>query len=203
MVDRSGIAIAPFAKGKRHGRAARDNKVLTVIATLDAILARHAGEIGADFEGYRNHAYRVANHCLAQRPADDIVTEKVAIAAAFHDLGIWTDQTFDYLEPSVALATAYLAEAGRDAWIPEIAAMIREHHKITHYRGDPGWLVEDFRRADWIDVTLGVLTFGMPRGFLREVQAAWPDAGFHRLLVRLELRHLGKHPLNPIPVLRW
>jgi hypothetical protein len=63
--------------------------------------------------------------------------------------------------------------------------------------------VEDFRRADWIDVTLGVLTFGTPRSLIREVKAAWPDAGFHRLLARLELRHLGKHPLNPIPVLRW
>jgi hypothetical protein len=138
-----------------------------------------------------------------RRGDDEEAVEKVAIATAFHDLGIWTDRTFDYLEPSVAVATAYLAESGRAAWIPEIAAMIREHHKITRYKGDPGWLVEDFRRADWIDVTLGALTFGTPRSLIREAQAAWPDAGFHRLLVRLELRHLGKHPLNPLPVLRW
>jgi hypothetical protein len=176
--------------------------LLTEIATLEAILARHAGEIGADFEGYRNHTYRVANLCLILRPGSGEV-EKIAIASAFHDLGIWTGHTFDYLEPSVALATAYLTEADREEWIPEIAAMIREHHKITRYKENPGWLVEDFRRADWIDVTLGVLTFGTPRSLIREVKAAWPDAGFHRLLVRLELRHLGKHPLNPIPVLRW
>ncbi len=63
--------------------------------------------------------------------------------------------------------------------------------------------MEDFRRADWIDVTLGALTFGTPRRVIREVQKTWPDAGFHPLLVRLELRHLGKHPLNPLPALRW
>jgi hypothetical protein len=176
--------------------------LLTEIATLDAILARHAKDIGADFTGYRNHAYRVSNLCLAKRNQSDEAVEKVAIATAFHDLGIWTDHTFDYLEPSVALATAYLAETGRSAWVPEIAAMIREHHKITRYKASPDWLVEPFRRADWIDVTLGAINFGTPRGFIRELQAAWPDAGFHRLLVRLELRHLARHPLNPLPVLR-
>ena len=178
--------------------------MLTTIATLDAILARYSGEIGADFTGYRNHAYRVANLCLRTLGSGGAEErERVAIATAFHDLGIWTEHTFDYLEPSVALATAYLAETGREGWIPEIAAMIRKHHKITRYKGSPDRLVEAFRRADWTDVTLGALSFGTPRAFIRELQAAWPDAGFHKLLVRLELRHLGKHPLNPLPVLRW
>jgi hypothetical protein len=189
------VCAMPMAMG--------DGVLLTEIATLDAILARHEGEIGADFVGYRNHAYRVANLCLAHRPGGGDVVEKVAIAVAFHDLGIWTDHTFDYLEPSVALAMQYLAETGQGPWGPEIAAMIREHHKITSYKGDPGWLVEPFRRADWTDVTLGALAFGTPRSLIREIQKTWPDAGFHRLLVRLELRHLGKHPLNPLPVLRW
>ena len=176
--------------------------LLTEIATLDAILSRYARDIRADFTGYRNHAYRVANLCQRKRSGDKDAVEKVAIATAFHDLGIWTDRTFDYLEPSVALATAYLAETSKGGWTPEIAAMIREHHKITRYKGDADWLVEPFRQADWTDVTLGALTFGMPRAFIRELQAAWPDAGFHKLLVRLELRHLAKHPLNPLPVLR-
>lgn len=187
----------------RNARDPGGAGVGTNITTLDAILASYKADIGVDFEGYRNHAYRVANLCLAQRPRDDTTIEKIAIAAAFHDLGIWTDQTFDYLEPSVALAMEYLADRGMGRWAPEIAAMIREHHKITRYRGDPDWLVEPFRRADWCDVTLGALSFGMPRGAIHAIQAAWPDAGFHRLLVRLELRHLRKHPLNPVPVLRW
>ena len=180
-----------------------ERALLTEIPTLDSILAAHAAEIGVDLTPYRNHTYRVANLCLAQADRHADAVEKVAIAVAFHDLGIWTDHTFDYLEPSVRLATTYLADAGLGAWTPEISAMIREHHKITAYRANPGWLVEPFRRADWIDVTLGALTFGTPRTFLRELQAAWPDAGFHKLLVRLELGHLLKHPLNPLPVLHW
>ena len=33
---------------------------------------------------------------------------KIAVAAVFHDIGIWSNKTFDYLEPSVALAREYL-----------------------------------------------------------------------------------------------
>ena len=80
--------------------------------------------------------------------------------------------------------------------------MILEHHKITPYRDHPDWLVEAFRRSDWVDVTKGVLTFGLSRRFVREVLATWPSAGFHRMLMRLELTRLRTHPLNPLPMVR-
>ena len=80
--------------------------------------------------------------------------------------------------------------------------MILWHHKITPYRGRADWLVEPFRRADWVDVTRGVLTFGTPRTLVAELYATWPDAGFHRRLLQLELGHLRKHPLNPLPMFR-
>ena len=70
--------------------------------------------------------------------------------------------------------------------------------------GDEGAeLIEPFRRADWIDVSLGVLTFGLPRERLREIFARWPNAGFHKRLVQLTLRQARAHPLRPLPVLKW
>jgi hypothetical protein len=175
------------------------------IATLDAILSAHAGEIGSDLTGYRNHAYRVANIAiaLASAEANAGAIEKIAIAAAFHDLGIWTARTFDYLKPSVGLALAFLERAGRGDWRAEIAAMISEHHKIRRYRENPGSLVEPFRRADWADVTRGIVSSGLPRGLLRALYAKWPSAGFHKRLVALELAHLRKHPLDPLPMLKF
>jgi len=173
------------------------------IDVLDELLATHRAELGADFDPYRNHAYRVANLCLQGGWPSGETVEKVGIAAALHDMGIWTDGTFDYLQPSIRLAADYLARAGRASWTDEITAMIREHHKITPWRGSAGWLVERFRRADWTDVTWGAFSHGETRKFIRGLYATWPDAGFHALLVRLELRHLRQHPLNPLPVLRW
>ena len=180
----------------------------TRVVLLDEVLSAHAGALGADFEGYRNHAYRVANFCLALTPTSPSPTAgdeerfgKIALAAAFHDLGIWTDATFDYLDPSNRLAKAYLAETGRSGWAPDISEMILQHHKLTPFRGRCA-LVEPFRRADLIDVSNGLASFGLGREFLREVFSLWPDARFHERLVRLFLGHLLRHPWNPLPMVR-
>jgi len=56
--------------------------------------------------------------------------EKIAVAAVFHDLGIWNN-TFDYIAPSVEITRKYLTVRGLGDWIPAIEAMILDHHKIT------------------------------------------------------------------------
>jgi hypothetical protein len=175
---------------------------ITDIATLDAILNAHAKELAGDFVAYRNHTYRVANLCLVLSPDGPDILEKIAIASAFHDLGIWTNRTFDYLQPSVSLATAYLSNLGKTSWTQEITEMILEHHKIRRYRREPGSLVEPFRRADWVDVSRGLVTFGLSRTLLREIVAVWPSAGFHKRLVQLELARWRTHPWNPLPMMR-
>jgi hypothetical protein len=176
--------------------------MLTTIAILDELLEAHAAVLGRDFTAYRNHTYRVVNLCVAQSSTDPEQVKKMAIAAAFHDMGIWTDGTFDYLLRSVRLATNYLVQSSRAEWTPEISAMILEHHKISRYRGDPNWLVEPFRRSDWVDVTYGLITFGLSRSILRDILSAWPSAGFHTKLVHLELTRLRTHPWNPLPMMK-
>ncbi|MDF1506202.1 HD domain-containing protein [Roseisolibacter sp. H3M3-2] len=180
------------------GRAPRLHRTLPA---ADALLAEHAPAIGDDLAGYRNHVYRVANLCLALSGADGEARERVEVAAALHDVGIWTARTFDYLAPSAAVAADHLRRAGRAAWVPEVTTMIAEHHRVRPYRG-AGALVEPFRRADWIDVSWGALALGAPRAFVRAVRAAWPDAGFHRRLAALTLARARVHPLSPLPMLR-
>ena len=150
--------------------------LVTDIATLDELLNGYSGALGDDFTLYRNHTYRVVNLCVAQGSNSPVQLEKLAIAAAFHDLGIWTDRTFDYLQPSVRLASAYFAGSGRADWSAEITAMILQHHKIRAYRGDWHELAEPFRRADWADVTRGLVTFGLSRGLVGDLFARWPSA---------------------------
>lgn len=176
--------------------------MLRSIPLLDELLTGYAAELAGDFTAYRNHTYRVANFCAALSSRGREQVERIAIAAAFHDIGIWTDGTFDYLEPSVRLASAYLTRTGRAEGIPEITEMILQHHKIRPSRGLPGWLVEPFRRADWIDVSVGVLRFGLERRFVDEAFTVWPSAGFHKRLVQLSVRRLREHPLSPLPMMR-
>jgi hypothetical protein len=82
--------------------------LLTSVPTIDEVLRDHASELGHDFIGYRNHVYRVVN-LYAAIVKGSAELEKIAIAAVFHDLGIWINKTFDYIAPSVALARVYLA----------------------------------------------------------------------------------------------
>lgn len=176
--------------------------LLTSIATLDELLNTRLADLGDDFVGYRNHCYRVVNFCNALVPAEGSQLEKLAIAAAFHDLGIWTDRTFDYLKPSMRLACAHLAQVDKSDWSPEISGMIREHHKISRYQQKAEWLIEPFRCADWIDVSHGLRSFGLRRRQVREIFSVWPDAGFHRRLAQLSIKRLCTHPWNPLPMLR-
>ena len=159
--------------------------LLTSLPTVEEVLDDHASELGHDFMAYRNHVYRVANLCLAIVGDSRVEPEKIAVAAVFHDLGIWTNNTFDYIAPSVAIARKHLAARGVAEWIPEIEAMIVDHHKVTPSRANPQLLVESFRRADWIDVSRGLRRFGLPRKFIAAVAATWPDASFHRRFVEL------------------
>jgi hypothetical protein len=146
--------------------------------------------------------YRVVNLCLANAGDSRVELEKIAIAAVFHDLGIWTNHTFDYIAPSVTLAREHLAARGMADWIPEIEAMIVDHHKITRSRSHRASLVESFRRADWIDVSRGLRTFGVPRSFIASVYTRWPSVGFHGRLLELTADWFLKHPLTPLPMVR-
>jgi hypothetical protein len=183
------------------GSAAAD--LHTSIQTVNAVLDNHASTLGRDFIAYRNHVYRVVNLCLAITGRGDRVDlEKIAVAAVFHDLGIWTNHTFDYIAPSAALARAHLSACAHTDWIPEIEAMIVDHHKITPSRPDRSSLVEPFRRADWIDVSRGLRTFGVPRSFIALVFTVWPSAGFHWRLLELTIDRFRTHPLTPLPMVR-
>jgi len=177
--------------------------LLTSVRTIDDVLQYHASELGHDFIAYRNHVYRVANLCLAIVRDSGVELEKIAVAAVFHDLGIWTNKTFDYISPSVTSARKYLTVRGLADWIPAIEAMIVDHHKITPSRAHPRSLVESFRRADWIDVSRGLRRFGLPRALIAAVATTWPDAGFHRRLVQLTIDQFWKHPLTPLPMVKW
>jgi len=174
--------------------------LLTRIPTIDNVLKEHMTALRDDFIGYRNHVYRIVNLCVAIVGPGEL--EKIAVAAVFHDLGIWTDGTFDYIAPSIELARHYLVARAREDWTAEIEGMIADHHKITRSTAGPDSLIEAFRRADWIDVTRGLRGFGVPDPFVSRVFATWPDAGFHWRLLTLTLDRFRSHPLTPLPMVR-
>jgi hypothetical protein len=174
----------------------------TDLALLDDILMPWRDIIGDDFHGYRNHCCRMVNCCLALQECDKETKNKLMIAAAFHDIGIWTEKTLDYLPPSVTPALAYLQENDLQQWTEEITLMIAEHHKLSEYSNQEYPLVELFRKGDLVDFSLGMIRFGLPKAFIRELKKTYPNAGFHRRLMKLGGLWLIRHPLNPLPMMK-
>lgn len=176
--------------------------LITAHPRLDALLDDWRDALNQDYTAYRHHCYRVLNFFALLSNRDDAESlDKAAIAAAFHDIGLWSHDTLDYLEPSASLALAWLEDNGLDAWRRDVLAMIIEHHKVTPCADIP--LAEAFRQADWTDVTQGARRFGLPWREVRRVQKAFPNAGFHRMLVRRSLRQLREDPKHPLPMFRW
>jgi len=180
----------------------RENGMLDRLAVLDTILQDHAQALGRDYHPYRNHAYRVANFAWCLRPGSVHDLYVLSVAVAFHDLGIWTAGTFDYLGPSEALARQYLLDQQRPELVPVVLAMISEHHRVSHVPGDQDPCIEAFRRADWIDVSLGLRRFNLPADAFTRIVKQFPRLGFHLRLVQFSLRHGLRHPLRPLPMLK-
>ena len=148
--------------------------LLTSLPTVEEVLDDHASELGHDLIAYRNHVYRVVNLCVAIVGDSRVELEKIAVAGVFHDLGIWTNNTFDYIAPSVAIARKHLAARGR---IISARTLDRRVARVTKVR--PSAHV------------------------IAAVATTWPNAGFHRRLVQLAIDQFWKHPLNPLPMVKW
>jgi hypothetical protein len=81
--------------------------------------------------------------------------------------------------------------------------MIASHHKLRRFTDGRYPLVEAFRRADLIDVSLGLVKFGVSGTYIREVKRHFPDQGFHKRLVQLAGGWAPTHPTSPLPFLKW
>ncbi|MFB2839196.1 hypothetical protein [Floridanema evergladense] len=178
-------------------------KIVEEIPLLEKILGDWKDIIGSQYEPYKNHVYRVINFCLMFHECSQEELEKITIAGSFHDLGIWSNNTVDYLPPSIELAKKYLEESDRTQWSTEIALMIDEHHKITEYADKKYPLVEVFRKADWVDVTMGLRAFDLPKNDVQEIIDKFPNLGFHANLMELTKAEFIRHPFNFLPMMKW
>jgi hypothetical protein len=178
-------------------------KIEPSIPLLEEIFAPWQEIIGSEYQGYRNHVYRMIHFCLALKECNKEEREKIIIAAAFHDIGIWIDDTVDYIPPSLPPAQAYLKARNLEAWSEEITLMITEHHKIREYNGELHELVEVFRKGDLVDFSWGIFKFGIPQTYIKAVQAQFPNSDFHKNLGKRAFRWFLKHPLNPAPMMKW
>jgi hypothetical protein len=178
-------------------------------------LRRHFSK-GDDYQSYRNHCLRVLSFAKYFLPSHVYEVHPnamniLAMALAYHDVGLWTDQQLNYLEPSFRrmeenvgkdqIFTLHHISIARD--------IIRYHHKVTNFHSSNKAveaMVNAVRKADWADVTMGILRFGMPTDLLEMAYQKVPSYGFHQMLAGMSSR-LSPHSflgrLEVLKILKW
>lgn len=194
----------PFVFGIPTGVPHEKWYVMTENFRLDAELAYVEPFIQpeADFTAYRNHCLRVLT--FANFLLKDEVKEKLpqafnlmATALAYHDVGLWTNHSLNYLDPSIERMIHYVSGSGiwkdspTDVEIMKI--IIAQHHKFTPYFNaslspEANDVINAVRKADWADATFGIIRFDLPASLLEAAYAKLPDAGFHSMLAGMAQR---------------
>lgn len=170
---------------------------------VEEILADFKNIIGKDYDGYRNHIYRVLNYCdLLLIDMSDEERKKLQIAAVFHDIALWTHKRPDYIESSIFDCKSYLVRHCLAAWERELSVIIDMHHHLFPYQGEFEDLTELFRKADFVDFTFGKVRYQIPKYFIKRVTEQLPTAGFHRCLFKFTCRQLLLKPWSLIPKFR-
>ncbi len=170
---------------------------------INSLIEPYQERLGKNYLPYKNHVHRIANLAFEVKKngtPDD--KEKIAIAAVFHDIGMWTGQTFDYLDPSIVEASKYLRSAEKQDWEDEVMIIIEMHHKRTPYKGRFEENVEAFRKADLIDLSKGRIRFGISKETVRKNLEQYPMLGFRGIIWKAFFKNLLKHPLNPLPMFK-
>jgi hypothetical protein len=146
-------------------------------------------------------------HCvrqflIAERMAADrdleVDRELLLCATFLHDAGLY---------PSVTTGDVYVADSRRLAertlapfdWNPERLALcldaIEQHH-AQRSRWNWGPEVELVRRSDLVELSRGLVNFGVSRSWLNQLFRDIPRNGLYRLIARGLLRRDGRHPAN-------
>jgi hypothetical protein len=180
------------------------NGVVFYDPDMEALFAA-SGVPAAALAPYRGHAYRVLNYCVAQLAAqcsaDPVLRRTLAFAAACHDLAVFKDGEWDYMNASVGWMAARMMAAGLGAQLDQATLLVLNHHLLRTYAGPHRRIVEAFRRADLIDFP-GWRRFHVAPEFVAATERAWPVAGFRRWLWLKLLREFVRRPWRPAPMVR-
>ncbi len=191
-------------------------EIISIDDTVEKHLERYREIIGKDYEGYKGHIYRVLTYSLhflsSNTKLSKIEKEQtkrvIAAGLVFHDIGLWTDHTLAYLEPSVQRAEEYF---NYKSFTKEEFQLIKDiivwHHKITPFVGPNEEILNAVIKADLIDASNGIITKGMPKSHIKKVTDTIPEAGFHQTLMEFGPRLHGWNVIKIVKdmssILRW
>jgi hypothetical protein len=162
-----------------------------------AALREATGTTDDPMERHTVRQFLIAERMAADRGLD--VDRELLLCATFlHDAGLYPGVTTGdvYVRDSRRLAERTLAPFHWDpARLARCLDAIEQHH-AQRSRWDWGTEVELVRRSDLVDLSGGLVSFGVSRGWLRGLFRAIPRKGFYRLIAGGLFAAAKQHPGN-------
>jgi hypothetical protein len=197
--------LPAFAEATGYGNIARMEAATPADRAVETDAEREAldavreatDETNGPMERHGTRVFRIACE-LAERRGLEVDREVLLVAGFLHDLGLYDSVSRGgvYVKDGADFATELL---DRHGWPPKriqlCADAIERHHELrSQWRA--GNEVELMRRADLVDVSSGLVAFGLPRAWLRGLFAEIPREGTYREVARMVGHALRERPLT-------
>jgi predicted hydrolase (HD superfamily) len=162
-----------------------------------AKLREISGEVGGPMERHGLRVFLIADRLATARDAE-IDREVLLIAGLLHDVGLYDEasQGGVYVLEGAEFTAALLRDQG---WNEERISLcfdaIERHHELRS-QWDRGAEVELIRRADLVDVSAGLVRFGLSREWLRDLFESISREGTYRTIGYEVARVLRHRPLT-------
>lgn len=168
-------------------------------AEADALAAvrEASGETDGPMERHGVRVFRTACELAARRGAD-VDREVLLVTGFLHDLGLYDSISRGgvYVKDGAEFASELVGKHGWSAERTKLCADAIERHHELRSQWDLGAEVELTRRADLVDVSNGLVRFGLPRTWLRDLSAEVPRDGTYREVARLLGHAVRERPLT-------
>jgi hypothetical protein len=156
-----------------------------------AALRERFGGAGSPMERHCHRQFLIGERLAGSRAFD---RELLLCACWLHDAGLETAGSAPYVTEGALLAERVLAPFGWPAERLQRCMDACEQHHAVRSRAAMGLEVELVRRSDLVDVSAGVLRFGLDRRWVRGLAHRLPRSGFYPMLLRATARELRRRP---------
>jgi hypothetical protein len=168
---------------------------LSETAAERACLQALRGAVGPDsaMERHCVRQFAIAERLAGERAFD---RELQLCACWLHDAGLFTHSRDPYVTEGARLAARVLAPFGWPVERLQRCMDACEQHHAPRSRMAMGLEVELVRQSDLVDVSAGLVNFGLDRGWLRALFREVPRVGFWKMLGRATISEVGGRPAS-------
>jgi hypothetical protein len=162
-----------------------------------ARLREITGQAGGPMERHGLRVFLTADRLATAREAE-VDREVLLVAGLLHDIGLYDAASHGgvYVTEGAELTADLLGQQGWDDDRIRLCFDAIERHHETRSQWKRGTEVELIRRADLVDLTSALVTFGLPRGWLRDLYESVPRDGTYATIGDLVAKQLIHRPLR-------